>query len=107
GSCRSRGIALALLPVPDRVERHVDAPREFLLCQSEAPPDAADEARGVLHRLGIVLGLLDGKVGFSRRVQLAAIDPALGKGSRPTEIDLDAYRAHTPRPLDGSPSEPR
>ncbi len=62
--CRAGRATFALLPVADRLVRHVDATRQLHLRQSQAPAHPAGILRHVPHRLGVVLVLLQAKVPF-------------------------------------------
>ena len=55
---RSRGPALALLPVAERLVRHAEASGELHLCQLQTSSHPSSEPRYVPHRFGIVITTL-------------------------------------------------
>jgi hypothetical protein len=65
---RSLRRALALFPVPHRVDGHADPPGERNLGQADPAADATCVSGSIAHRLGLVLSDLGGDLLFGSRV---------------------------------------
>ena len=96
-SCGAGRAALAFLTVADRLLRHVDAPCQIHLTESQLPPHPLGLTRHVLHGLGVFL-LLPFDLRISRSVYYRGIEPPLGEGCRVVGIDPDPRGAHHQRP---------
>ncbi len=95
GARRTGRAALPLLPIANRLRRHVDAPREIHLAGAHPPPDSARIARHVLQRLGLVFPLLRCNLRLGSRVHPRGDNPPFGKCRRVVGVSPDARCAHS------------
>ena len=86
GTCSAGRAALALLPVANRLVRHVDAPCQLHLTEPQPPPNPARVTRHVLQSLGIVFLLLPDDLGLGSPVYHRRIKSPL-RGSLPDCLD--------------------
>ena len=100
-------MALALLPVADGVEGHVDPLGELCLTETQATADAPRESCGIAQRIGIVLGHLSVDLGLAGGVQTAHIDAADRLGLGALHLNRLADGLHTAAPRGGWPCGPR
>ena len=95
----TRRTPLALFPVADGLVRHVDAPRELDLSQTETSAHAASEPAHVAHRLGIVVARVAGDVLLASRIQHVVVDaPDDRNARRAVGINRQSCSAHTREP---------